>query len=142
MSACILWEGPTSPNGYGHRQIGGKTVSVHRLAWEEARGPIPAGMIVRHKCDIRACINAEHLELGSHLDNMRDRNERGRQARGESQGHALLTEAEVCAIRERYRSGERQTALALEYGVHQTTVSDIVRRKSWQHISTESDNAA
>lgn len=111
MSACILWEGPTSPNGYGHRQIGGKTVSVHRLAWEEARGPIPAGMIVR-------------------------------QARGESQGHALLTEAEVCAIRERYRSGERQTALALEYGVHQTTVSDIVRRKSWQHISTESDNAA
>lgn len=134
MSPCILWVGAISDNGYGHLQIDGKTVSAHRHAWEAEYGPIPDGLLVRHKCDVRACVNVDHLELGSHADNMRDRNERGRQARGEAQGHSLLTTSQVRSIRERYGLGERQVAIAAAYGVHQTTVSDIVRHKSWQHV--------
>lgn len=77
---CLLWGGPFNGKGYGIVQRGTKQVLVHRLAMELRRGaPIPKGVVVRHKvCDNPPCCNPEHLALGSHQDNMRDRRGKGR----------------------------------------------------------------
>jgi hypothetical protein len=80
-SGCLLWEGAVQRYGYGHIRVGGRkgrNVSVHRLVWEEANGPIPLGLHVLHQCDVPACVNINHLFLGTHSDNMRDMWNKGR----------------------------------------------------------------
>jgi len=78
VSECILWEGATNSRGYGRRRVDGERRLVHRLAWEEANGPIPEGMFVCHSCDQRLCYNVEHLFLGTASDNSRDMIDKGR----------------------------------------------------------------
>lgn len=80
---CWLWTGRVSGGGYGRIQVCKKVVATHRLVWEAVHGPIPEGTgwhgtVVRHKCDVRNCCRVEHMELGTQLDNIRDRDERER----------------------------------------------------------------
>jgi len=78
---------------YGSIRVGGrkgKTVKLHRLAWEEAFGPIPDGMSVCHTCDVPACCNPAHLFLGSQQDNVTDMMNKGR-FKGRASLNALKT---------------------------------------------------
>jgi len=134
MDDCIEWEGARNQKGYGHKMVDGRLKRVHRLAWEQANGPIPDGMIVMHTCDNPPCINLNHLVLGTHADNMRDRATKGHTAKGESHGDSKLTEADVLAIRARRAAGERNIDLAREYHVSRPTISNIVQRHSWRHL--------
>jgi ribosome-binding protein aMBF1 (putative translation factor) len=117
-------------------------VKSNRMAWRLANGAeIPVGMSVCHHCDNPPCCNPAHLFLGSHRENMADRDAKGRQAcnpgrRGETSPAAKLTEADVLAIRRRYAGGGiSQAALASEYGVAQSTISKITRRVRWEHAA-------
>lgn len=80
MSGCWLWTGWTVRKGYGALAIGGRSARANRLSWEIHRGAIPEGLFVCHKCDVSACVNPDHLYLGSGLDNARDMTTRGRHA--------------------------------------------------------------
>ena len=75
-TGCWLWQG--SHRAYGFMQVDGKDRLAHRIAWELYRGPIPAGLQVCHKCDVRLCANPYHLFLGTALDNTRDKIRKGR----------------------------------------------------------------
>lgn len=80
-SGCWLWLGPVKigrRQGYGQFTLEGKTVGAHRAAWRLFRGTIPDGLFVCHKCDVRTCVNPDHLFLGTHVDNMVDMESKGR----------------------------------------------------------------
>lgn len=77
---CWIWAGATNGEGYGFLKIEGHTVKASRLAYELFKEPIPAGKIVRHTCDVPACVNPDHLLIGTHKDNTRDMFNRGRNA--------------------------------------------------------------
>lgn len=79
---CWLWEGATYQNGYGWIKSFGNVVSVHRLSYELHKGPIPDGMHILHSCDVRRCINPDHLRAGTHQENMAEAAGRGRMPSG------------------------------------------------------------
>ena len=103
-----------------------------------AHGPIPAGLIVRHKCDNPRCVRVDHLELGTKSDNSLDMYERGRNRNaqpGERNGMSTLTEAQVADIRARHNKRGDGARLALEYGVSRQTISKIVNNQRWAHVA-------
>jgi hypothetical protein len=138
-SGCILWTGPTDPDGYGSFKVTidnkRKHVRAHRVAYERVNGPIPCGQCVCHKCDTPLCINPEHMFLGTDTDNMADKTSKGRQARGASVGLAKMTEELVVELRRRYAMGGISILdLAREFGITQNPAWMAIKRKTWKHI--------
>lgn len=80
--SCVLWAGPLNSAGYGTITVthGGRRshVGAHRLAYELAFGEIPEGLLVLHTCDVRRCVNPDHLFVGSQADNVADMMAKGR----------------------------------------------------------------
>lgn len=120
--------------GYTEYHFNNRKYLLHRYVYEECFGEIPEGMIVRHKCDNRLCINPEHLELGTHQDNMKDMVNRDRQCRGEKSPFAKLSEKDIPDIRILLQNGVTQSEIALKYNVSRTTVGYIKRNKTWSHV--------
>lgn len=131
---CMLWIGKRDRNGYGRMKWRGKEQFTHRLSWEEAKGSVPIGLCVCHRCDVPACINIDHLWVGSQTENMEDKRAKGRSPKGEAHRDATLSEADVWAIREDSRL---QRIIAEQYGIAQQSVSDIKARKTWTHLAGE-----
>lgn len=82
-SGCVLWVGAwRNRGGYGALRFGDRIYLAHRAAYEVKHGPIPAGLCVMHSCDNPLCVNVDHLSLGTRAENSRDRDRKGRTARG------------------------------------------------------------
>lgn len=113
-SGCWLWTGMVSEDGYGRFQIGSRTDGsrnqdgAHRISWRMVHGEIPAGLLVLHSCDVRSCVRADHLFLGTQLDNCLDM---ARKWRGKRSGSGLpfgvSKRSENCFAAEVYYSGKR-----------------------------------
>ena len=102
----------------------GRVQFVHRASYIQHHGSIPEGLVVRHKCDNKACFNPAHLEVGTHYDNACDAFERG-------QAKRKLTDKEAAFIRE---SSESNRKLAKRFGVSATTVFHIKNGNKWRNI--------
>lgn len=135
-SGCWLWIGADYGNddGYGRFCLGGRNQKAHRCSWQLYVGEIPSGMLVLHKCDTPGCVNPDHLYLGTHADNTRDKESRnrGNQAKGEDHGFAKLTEQDVIEIR---KSSDSFTAIARRYGININTAWCAKTGKTWKHVS-------
>lgn len=140
MSDCIIWQGVPDHGGYGRTYVDGVKRQAHRVAYCAHHGLSIyeiSGKVVRHTCDNPICINPDHLLIGTHADNVRDKVSRGRQARqlGEDHGGSKLKSEQVIEIRKKHASGSiSERSLAKEYGVSQKTIWGIVNRKRWSHI--------
>lgn len=137
MTPCVEWPGKLTQSGYGERVTrGGVRKAPHIWAWIDATGITPGpGICVCHKCDNRACINPEHLFLGTKGDNNRDRHSKGRTNKGVDRPDAKLTEADVRKIRQLYDTGLfSQRALARKFDVSQPLIGYVVRRENWTHV--------
>jgi hypothetical protein len=134
---CILWTGQISNYGYGIARLNNKPIRAHRLAYIETYGEIPKGLLVRHRCDNRACVNPEHLELGTNKDNSEDMVQRQRQAAGSKHGMHKLTERDIQYIREVYKPRDPvygRQPLADYFGVDKTMITKIMARTNWKHV--------
>jgi len=132
--ACWHWTAGAN-KGYGVLSINGKWQFAHRFSYELAHGPIPEDLCVCHTCDNPACCNPRHLFLGTLADNIHDAARKKRMASGEKNSHAKLTEPEVRQIRDEYNAGLASgRTIAKRHGIDNTTVYDIINRKSWKHV--------
>ena len=135
---CWAWTGSRlKRNGrytYGVFSIKRRQVRATRLAWAIRHGSPPGDLIVCHRCDNPACVNPDHLFLGTHADNMADKVHKGRQVRGERHYRSKLTATDIVEIRRRVANGETQTSVASDYGIRSNNVSFIVNRVTWKHV--------
>ena len=143
--SCWEWTAGKDSNGYGRIRHDGPDVLAHRVSYELFVGFIPDGLHVRHRCDNPGCVNPYHLEVGTVADNVRDRDERGRQAKGSGHGMSRLSEPEVSLIKEflirhppvRGKHGGPCGFLSRWFGVARPTVSSIHTQKNWTHVTVE-----
>ena len=137
-SDCWRWIGAVNSAGYGSILLADRrTMVVHRLSYEMHHGvKLSPDQAVCHSCDVRRCVNPNHLWLGSAADNNRDRHLKGR-SRGASHSGAKnpmskLTDDDVRAIR---ASKGTLAEVASQFGITVQTVRNIKLRHTWKHVS-------
>lgn len=149
---CWMWTAGVNKKGYGLFGAGGnRSCLAHRIAFLLDTGVWAGRLYVLHHCDTPGCCNAQHLFLGTQVENMADMVAKGRAAkgetsglrrhpecipRGERSGSAKLTEAQVREMRRRYAAGGvRHRDLAEERGMDTSSVTRIINRQVWKHVS-------
>ncbi len=135
LDGCWLWRGTIriKNQGYGafHVRVGVnkryRMEYAHRYAFLLAHGRAPNGGL-RHCCDTPACVNPAHLTEGTQADNIRDRDTRGRTARGERNGNAKLSDAQRKAVFVLRTEGLTQKQIAQRFGVSRPCISHVLAR--------------
>lgn len=135
-NGCWNWNRHRGYWGYGSIKVDSKVELAHRVAYKYLVGDFPQELCVLHKCDNPACINPDHLFLGTNSDNVKDKVRKGRQSKigeypGEKHHNARLKEQDVLNIRTKQL---KQSEYATMYGVSQGLISNIQLNKCWKHI--------
>lgn len=166
-SGCHEWQGTRGPkSGYGQVYVGSqrRIRPAHRVAYAIRNPDFDQNLFVLHKCDNRVCCNPDHLFLGDAMDNMRDRDLKGRGAkgdrhgsrtkpqnvprgdrhmsrtaphtllRGESHPNSVVSEETVRCMRKLHSDGVSVIYIAKAYRVGRSCVCHIVSRRSWAHV--------
>jgi hypothetical protein len=141
-SGCWLWTASADNGGYGTIAAYGKVQKAHRVSWIMNKGKIPAGLNVLHRCDNPACVNPDHLFLGTQAENVADMVTKGRQRTvprfGTDNPQAALDEETVWAIRAMLKMKLfSQIEVSRSYGVSPMTISRIANNQSWTHVQEQ-----
>jgi hypothetical protein len=136
---CWLWTGGKTKSGYGMVYIGtgasnNRNQGAHRFAWYITFGSIPDDLFLCHRCDQPACVNPDHLFLGTHTENMRDMYSKRRGPTGDRNKSTKLNWAIVDEIRSAYPHLSQWT-LARRYGVGRSTIRHILDGTTWKEGS-------
>ena len=131
LTGChICWSSHTRA-GYAILRVGDRLQYAHRLSYESHHGQIPDELLVCHRCDNRACVNPDHLFLGTNADNTTDKVMKRRHKYGEGISNAKIAAADVIEIR---RSTDSLSTLSRRYGLAISTLSQIKNGHRWRHI--------
>jgi hypothetical protein len=122
-----LWTGSIGSHGYGELQSvqedGKQTLTTHTISWTIHFGPIPQGLWVLHRCDIKICVRPECLFIGTQLINIQDA-----ASKNLLRGNRIVSDIHVIRIREMYSTGNySQAELARMFSLVPSQVSHIVR---------------
>lgn len=141
---CWIWQGYIKPgkkptHNYGWVTFRGKQMNAHRAAFMLFKGDIPDGQCVCHRCDVPECVNPDHLFLGTQRDNVHDMITKGRKAkaRGYSKSTGLPSRAKlnpekVAQIRVLLLEGKTHRAIAAQFGVVPSAISNISSGRVWK----------
>lgn len=130
VNGCWLWNKSLGKHGYGEANINGNQMRAHIASYIVFKGPIIPGMFVCHSCDIKNCINPDHLWLGTPKDNMQDMYNKNRLIK-------KLTRQDVVEIRNKWDNNYSHalgSQLCIYYGITPSHLNSIVKRKIWKHI--------
>jgi len=133
-SGCWIWTAAIDKKGYGRINVstkdGRRSVLAHRISYTLDSGNELGNMCVCHSCDTPACVNPDHLFLGTNQDNTDDMMSKGRQ-----ESNPVLTEKEVLEIKCLLnRTNYSQSDIGRLYNVARTTISSINVGRTWSHI--------
>jgi hypothetical protein len=149
---CWRWNAHKMKKGYGRVSVLGVKILAHRFSWMIHYGKIPNGMGVLHRCDNPECVRPDHLFIGTVMDNIRDRDRKGRQVtvggknhwsakhpelvkRGSKHHNSILNECSVKEIRKIYKSGKMSyEKIAIKFGTSKSNIHFIVSGMAWRHI--------
>lgn len=151
---CWNWTRRSKQNGYGVAYFGKERWLAHRAAYSLVKGEIPKGMSVCHSCDNPACINPDHLWLGTHKENMHDSIKKGRASKppvhvggdhwrlkyphmvehGEDNPNAIMTEEQVIQMRKDYVGGQPLDEICARYEINRSTMHDYTSGRTWKHL--------
>jgi predicted XRE-type DNA-binding protein len=132
--SCWNWTGRLDIGGYGRFSRGnGHWTKAHRTSYEIYKGNIPNGLIIRHLCHNRKCVNPNHLETGTQKDNVKDMYLANRQPnrKGAKNSQSKITQQDADEIRQWREFGYTQQSIADVFGISQGNISAIVARKLW-----------
>lgn len=129
-NGCWVWLGSKDKNGYGVVRRNNKTYFAHRYSFYLENNYFPSKLYVLHKCDNTACVNPNHLFLGTQKDNMDDMKSKGRDNR--YSGNRKLSLNEVKEIRSKLANGKRNKDVAIEYKISVHHVSKIKNNIYWK----------
>ena len=134
-TGCWLWKGSDSW-GYGYLYVGRSRKRAHRVSYEAFVGVIPEDAVVMHDCDVRCCVNPEHLTVGTQAQNIQDCYDRGRGPQKEGEHHHLskLSNNDVRDILFMKSCGYSHKDIALNFPVGFKTIEAIVNNRMWRHI--------
>ena len=134
--SCWNWKAGVDYDGYGKFWFLDDTIRAHRFAWFVVNGAIPSDTpFVCHTCDNPSCVNPSHLFIGSSDDNILDMMIKDRHLKGEDNGGARLTNAQVIQIRELHATGVTTSRkLGRQFNVGKSTILRILSGKCWAHL--------
>lgn len=151
-SDCLWWSAYRNKTGYGYFFLRGLYIRAHRAAYIICHGSIPDGLHVLHSCDNPSCVNPEHLSVGTHVENMKQRHARGRYVfnyngnhhlqkdptvvRGSNNARAVINEEIAFQMRLDFSQGKFKSKAhgAKLYGVSITVMQTVLSGKTWKHV--------
>ncbi|SDH10421.1 HNH endonuclease [Paraburkholderia phenazinium] len=128
---CWIWMGAVNAQGYGFMKANGRQGFAHRWSFEAHNGEIPKGMVICHRCDVPACVNPNHLFLGTYLDNAKDCVKKNRQPALTRNGKAKLTIESAARLRAMRENGASLKELSLEFGITQVHACRVSKGAVW-----------
>lgn len=138
-STCWLWKLSLYRDGYGQAQYEGVKLAAHRLSYLSFVGEVPKGLLVLHTCNVKHCVNPQHLYIGTAKQNSKDAARDGlmgpkNPARGTHNGRCVLTEDLVIYIRSKETSHRTSRSLAFELKVSPSLIKRVRRNEIWKHV--------